>query len=591
MAEPAASSGRGKRDVRQRPVSHLCQNVPAPVTLAPPGSRRAVSNDDEAEAMALPSSFVHPNKNGPYKMQTANLVLDPTMVGANLQQGYSTLAVTIYYPEGVTAAVPPVLVLSGRFNLGNTYLGYAYLAELLVTNGFVVVSPNLPTIGAPSYMPTTDWPARAQAMLTWLVMLNANSPNLDPASQGLKLGGLIDVSNVGVVGHSTGGSVMLGLSPAGAGYTICGMVGLAPYALTPDQMTPVPVPQGVPFQIVHGSADCEWQGAYGGWYPYESLLWSPSSVMRSWVHIENGNHNYFNSVVADASANPPGFYPDECYPCFKAHPVPTIAASERITSQQDVAAMYVHCFLQTTLRGDGRYETYLASGSNPVLGTSGVDSSFASVRLDYRAQGSQVIMVDNFESPEPWQNNQGGNKVVTTAGMYQIGSLECSPSMTFQPDMSSLLMGRVTWQQKTDSFSEYFLNPIDVSNCVVFSFRAGQIEGSTVNPPGAKLDFSVSLFDNTGRQTNPVQVGKCSMSGGVGTPWLSVTYPGYDPTEPPPNFPAIVSRHSFLEVFRISMILFRTNNVNLAAIAGVSFQFDQGAPGDIGLDEIHFSYI
>lgn len=562
----------------------------------------------------IPNQGVNPALPGACEVTSDITTLNPAYLNVQLSWG-STFPLTVQYwypssiPSGTLTAggIVPVLILHGLIQLdisSSSYLGFNALGQLLASNGFFVVSVEQPLMPGNRSFTTDRWD-RIQGVLNWIVQLNTNE-GLAPTFQqlGAYLKGQLLCDRMAGIGHSAGGAALILELPQNPQfqnqpYQFGALSCLSPDAFPPGQgqssLLSVAPPPGVPFQIVHGSADCLFFGAYGGWVPYEDLMASPTSVLRSWVMIDEANHNFFNAK----------WTVDECsYGTYcKVNPlIDPDQTSARIAGQTAAAATYIHAFLQTTVNNNAPAYAPFLSGDvpNPLPQQPDYqDSPYVNVRLDYRAPGSSIIaLVDNFETP--WDpgvgpempNNLGG--LVLTAGSVQLSRVSLqSNRVPTQFSTTCLLAARITWSTPDDVVTETFgTQQVYLGARTMYpaylSFRVGQIEGSTVNPAGQVLDFNVVLVDSNDNASDPLPVSAYQT---IGSSWPGITYPGTGASDPTPT-PDTVMRHSFMQVVRIPIADFSGTGFSPVYVKMLRFQFNVAScpVGDIAIDEIHFAY-
>ncbi|HKY02356.1 MAG TPA: hypothetical protein VJM53_07380 [Burkholderiales bacterium] len=568
--------------------------------------------------MALPPPNPGPNPSlpGPCSVQNAIVALNPAYLNVELSWGSTyPLMVQYWYPSSIppgyltAGGIVPVLILHGLIEQSysiNSYQGLNYMGQLLASNGFFVVSVQQP-LNPGNHGFTSDRLNRIQGVLNWIVQLNTNQ-GLDPTflQLGAYLKGQLLCNSMAGIGHSAGGATLtLGMlqkpqfqnQPYQFGAISCLSPDIFPSNefQTPQVLEALAPPPGIPYQIVHGSADCLFFGAYGGWVSYEDLLASSTSVMRSWVMIDEANHNFFNTL----------WQVDECSYSLFYCVNPLLPASDmtaRIAGQAAAAATYVHAFLQATVNNNfWGYVPFLnGTQANPLPQQAAYQNSpSVNVRVDYRAPGNAIVaLVDNFETP--WDpsvspempNNIGG--LVLAGGSAQLSrvTLQSNQNVLVPVSTTCLLAARITWSTPDDVVTETFgQSVVSFSQRSVvppyLSFRVGAIEGSTVNPPGQNLDFNVVLVDSNENASNPLPV---SAYQAIGPSWQGITYPGTAKIEPTPA-PDIVMRHSFMEAVLIPINDFTGTDFNNTSIKMIRFQFNVPScpAGDIAIDEIHFA--
>ena len=196
---------------------------------------------------------------GTYTVETTSL----TVTAAGLPPTDNVLPTTVWYPVAAPASGHqpprrryPLLVFSEGF--AQPVSSYAVLIEDWASAGFVVAGPTYPHT-APSTPTTLDrdpselerHPADLRAVITALLQAGR--------SQGSVLSGMIDASEVGLVGQSDGGDVSLAVADS----SCCRYVGIkaaailsgAEYSHFGGQYFAPGTPPGPPLLVVQGNHD------------------------------------------------------------------------------------------------------------------------------------------------------------------------------------------------------------------------------------------------------------------------------------------------------------------------------------------------
>ena len=196
---------------------------------------------------------------GTYTVETTSL----TVTAAGIPPTDDVLATTVWYPAAVAASGVhpprrryPLLVFSEGF--AQPVSSYAALIEDWASAGFVVAGPTYPHT-APSTPTALDrapselgrHPADLRAVIT--ALLDAGN------SRGSVLSGMIDASEVGLVGQSDGGDVSLAVADSSccryAGIKAAAILSGAEYRYFGGQYFAPGTPPGPPLLVVQGSDD------------------------------------------------------------------------------------------------------------------------------------------------------------------------------------------------------------------------------------------------------------------------------------------------------------------------------------------------
>ena len=203
------------------------------------------------------------------------------------------LTATVRYPavaSGVDAAVaagsfPLVVIMHGNSGMETSYLGYNYLLDHLAGHGFIALSIYAP-VGA--FIET-----RARAILAHLgIMSQANS---DP---GL-FHGHVDLSAVGIAGHSRGGEAVVRAArintSEGLGYAFKAGISIAPTDYFHYGAA------GIPLTVIYGANDGDVAGTWPDRTGFD--IFDETARPRSFVLVYGATHDRFNSEWASIEAS------------------------------------------------------------------------------------------------------------------------------------------------------------------------------------------------------------------------------------------------------------------------------------------------
>jgi dienelactone hydrolase len=282
----------------------------------------------------------------------------------------------LWIPAGSDSR-PLVVVVHGQHSTAvASETGYAYLARLLASRGFVVMAIdqnylNGPWIGARG----REMAVRAALLAEHLRL--AGEWNDAPGSP---LHRRLDLQRVAVVGHSRGAeaAALLARYPAafGADVEIHALVALAPTDRSVRE--PPGTPGGVNYLVLQGGQDAD-VAAFQGARLYHTMAVGPGSAhFKAAVYLPGANHVRFNTAWGDEDLRGPL--------AWMINRRPLMPGPE----QRRAAALYATAFLEASLNGD--------DGFHPLL----LDPSVAAALLPAtpvvtRYQNHRTLLVDTFE--------------------------------------------------------------------------------------------------------------------------------------------------------------------------------------------------
>jgi dienelactone hydrolase len=371
-------------------------------------------------AASQPQLAADPSDLGPYTVNEAPMIYDlgdevETIPGFGGRKGEMKAAV--WLPEDAAGARPVVVFLHGRHSScgGGTanpaawpcgadqteipsFLGYNDAAQILASQGYVVVSVSSNAINAldGSLADDTGALARAQLVMDHLSLLrevNAGQSveNFDPAIAAA-LTGKLDLGDVGLMGHSRGGEgvVRAALLNAQQGEPF-GIKAVLPVA--PTDYTRMTLPD-VPTAVLLPYCDGDVEDQMGQKYIDDSRHAYDDDVLRSSVLVMGGNHNFFNSVWTPGGF---GFGTADDWASFdrtQTNPVCGQVSPTRLTSDEQYAFgnAYISGFFQLTL-GDQQQFLPMFDGSDEKPASAGV----ADVRVSATQPTSTRFDIDDFD--------------------------------------------------------------------------------------------------------------------------------------------------------------------------------------------------
>jgi len=268
------------------------------------------------------ATFQEPNSKG----------LVPGLTGPPSTKANESLTAEIrgvmYQPEGYAGKSPLLLFVHGNHSecdsgsgpncttFKRNDEGYAYLGENLASWGYTVVSLDQDELMARQDGLGKGMHNRRLLIMAMLDKLKEASegpvPTETHSNVGSLLAGKLDMTRIGLMGHSRGGDAVSSFveydhtRPAGERYPLRAVISLAPVDYERH------VPYGVPFMTVFGSCDGDVSNLQGARL-YERSQYAGDPYPKFQVEQIGGNHDAYNTIwqadgddaqTADAACGP-----------------------------------------------------------------------------------------------------------------------------------------------------------------------------------------------------------------------------------------------------------------------------------------------
>ncbi|WP_293902684.1 hypothetical protein [Phenylobacterium sp.] len=496
----------------------------------------------------------------------------------------------VWAPKG-PGPFPLVLIVHGnhsmeRFSDG----GYAYLGELLASQGFITVSVDENFINS-SAADDVDLlktrhgeenDARAWLLLQHLAQWRAWSD--DPAHP---MHGKVDFDRLALVGHSRGGEAVataaafnrLAAYPDDAtlpfrfGFNIRAVAAIAPVdgQYKPrDRPTPL---KDVDYFVIHGSLDGDLT-SFMGQAQYERATFSPGfDGFKASLYVKGANHGQFNTSWGRNDLGAPhDFLLDE-------RPILPPEA------QRQVMKVYLSAFLRAALNGQDGYRALLA---DPRAGARWLPP----VVLVGNYADSRTTPLATFD--EDLDPATGADATIRLIGHNLSVHRETYGKLKFHDLDTQIAI--VAWDERVHragaAYGLEFTTPRALAAGSSVVFAAADADTSTLpegfKPPKEKkdkakpksadgLDWTVVLTDAGGREARvplssderlyPRIVGRTRRA-----PWID-----FDPAS-----------ELVLRRFRLPVAAFARANpqLDLSQVRSLRFDFDRSPRGAVALDDI-----
>lgn len=470
-----------------------------------------------------------------------------------------------------------------------SYKGYDYVADILASHGFIVISISANGINAVDNSVTdAGMLARAQLIERHLQQWDEYNTTGGPPF-GDTFVGKIDLHNIGLMGHSRGGGGVARYfnynQDIGSPYVVHAVLPLAPVNFVRDNIT------GVPPMVLVTYCDGDVNDLQGVHYFDDarySLPGDPAS--KHMVLVMGGNHNYFNTIWTTGEFTG-GFDDWTMFTPFGTDDVfcGTGATTHRLSpaQQRGTAIAYFNAFYRTFLGGED-FKAFLTGDAAPPPSAM-TNELFVSYHPpdnpNQRRDVNRLLDAANLTT-----NTLGGAASQTGFTPYDLCGgrapqpQHCLPTATttsqqphttpsaFAGGHRGLSQLRGGWSDSSASYENDLPDGSrDVSGYFALQFRASVNFTDSRNPADMPQDFSVTLTDGAG---NTAATQASAWSGALFYP------PGS------PNITRVVPK-VILNTIRIPLSAFA--GVDLADIRSITFNFDQTAQGAVLVTDILFA--
>jgi dienelactone hydrolase len=283
-----------------------------------------------------------------------------------------------------------------------SYLGYNDAATNLASHGYAVVSISADAINALDGTLSDDGGAvaRGQLVLDTLTLLQQANAGTAPAGVSLALKGRLDLTRVGLMGHSRGGEgvVRAALMNTQLPHPF-GIDAVLP--LAPIDFNKLTLPD-VPTAVIMGYCDGDVSDLQGQHFVDDSshAFSGSDNVLRSAVVVMGADHDYFNSTW-DNFKYPYAAADDWHAPtdpvCGYGTTQSTPFAASRLvdTAEYNVGTAYISAFFRMTMGGEQKFmPMFDGSGVEPASVGAAVVKTTATLPSSERAD------VADFSAPD-----------------------------------------------------------------------------------------------------------------------------------------------------------------------------------------------
>jgi hypothetical protein len=470
-----------------------------------------------------------------------------------------------------------------------SYKGYDYFGDVLASHGYIVVSLSANGISARDNS-VFDLGANARAQLFQRTLdiwrdLSTGDGTVQPfgiAPFGTRFVGNVDLTNVGIMGHSRGGEgavqEYLYNQSLGSPYGINAVFALAPADFNR------PVINNVPFAVLLPYNDGDLSDLQGIHY-FDDIRYNVpgDSTAKFSMLVMGANHNYYNTIWTPGSG-----FAGAVDDGFPGPPTRLTPAQERGTG-----LAYMSAFFRTYLGGEDW--TYLMKGDD--FPPPSAQITYDQIHFGYQGPDDGTRLdVNRMLTLNDLNTNTLGGTVHTDGltGYTAYGGEDPEQRWiftSFGEGRTDLPGGRfphtVQSARNTNKrgLSQVVVNYTgpgasyendiptasqDESSYYALQFRVNVNWTSTLNPSGRDQDFSVKLTDTAG---NAFTTQVSSFSNAL-----------YYPPGSASALPKV-----FLNTVRIPLYVFSNGGVDLTHLAQVEFDFDQTATGAFLFADLAFA--
>lgn len=270
----------------------------------------------------------------------------------------------VWAPDG-SGPFPLVLIVHGNHEMQDfSDPGYAYLGELLASQGFIMVSVDENFLNSAMDDMINPLKRRGGAendARGWMLLEHLaqwRTWNADPKNP---LYGKVDMDHVGIVGHSRGGEAVAVAAafnnlehypddatlPFNYHFKLGAVAAIAPVDgqyKTREQPTPL---TDVNYFVIHGSLDGDVSSFMGSSQYGRDTLTGKVPAFKAQLYVKDADHNQFNTGWGRNDLGLPWeFLLDE-------------RSLLKPDAQRQIAKVYLSAFLQTTLMGKDGYRALL----------------------------------------------------------------------------------------------------------------------------------------------------------------------------------------------------------------------------------------
>jgi dienelactone hydrolase len=262
----------------------------------------------------------------------------------------------VWYPKG-DGPFPLVLIVHGNHNMHDySDPGYAYLGELLASQGFITVSVDENFFNG-GFMGGIPSKKSENATRGWFLLQHLETWKSFNETEGNVFFGKVDMENLALIGHSRGGEAVAhaaaqnrlprftddGNLELGYNFAIKTVIAIAPVdgQYRPSKK-PLPL-ENVNYFSIQGSHDADMSSFHGN-RQYQRVSFTDRDYRcKATLFIYRANHGQFNTVWGRTDFSPPTSWLLNLKPLLPQE------------EQLKISKLYLSAFLQATIQGKKEY--------------------------------------------------------------------------------------------------------------------------------------------------------------------------------------------------------------------------------------------
>lgn len=382
-----------------------------------------------------------------------------------------------------------------------SYRGYEYLGRNLASHGYLVTSVSANSINSFDWAGDAGATERAQVIARTLDLLSSWNTTSGPGAVGTNLNGKVDLTSIGLMGHSRGGEGVDRFieynktRTDGPRYT-----GLkAVFALAPTDFG-AETAQGVHWATLLPLCDGDVYDLQGSQaYDRGRFLDSTTTFTRAQYTLTGANHNYFNTIWTGDD-----YEFDLGDPACDATSPTNVRLSP--SEQRDAGLTLMASFFRRWVGGETGFHALLQGAEAlPASACPGTATTCPTlVRTSWlSAAADRNIVV----TPNPNNNTTTGGLTVTGTGFTTFS--RCTPTLSgtgcpTNPTRGLASQFTLKWGSTATLVAPVSTTGYNASGLTALTFRTGMNYNDTSNNAFATQNFDVVLKDASGATSNLV---------------------------------------------------------------------------------------